>query len=61
VHPGANRLRLIGVTTAGGASTFAGEVLFASYCAGFKNIVEHRLQAWNGVVYRAPVLRSTLT
>jgi hypothetical protein len=37
---GVQRLRLIGVTT-GGISTFGLAVLFASNCAGFRNITLH--------------------
>lgn len=36
-------------------------VLLASNCAGFKNIALQPLQAWKGVSWRTPVLRSTLT
>jgi hypothetical protein len=54
------RLRRNCVTTSG-ISTLAFATLFASNCAGFRNITEHWLQALNGVSYRAPVLRSTLT
>jgi hypothetical protein len=35
------RLRLIGVTTAGGASTFGAAVLLVSNCAGLRNITLH--------------------
>jgi hypothetical protein len=57
----AHRLRLIGVTTVGGASMFGAAVLFASNCAGLRNIALQPLQAWNGVSYLTPVLRSTVT
>lgn len=39
------RLRLIGVTTASGASTFGFVVLFASNWAAFRNMTLQRLQA----------------
>jgi hypothetical protein len=57
---GAYRLRLIGVTTAGDASTLGFAVPLASNWAAFKNITLHRRQAQKGVSWRAPVLRSTL-
>jgi hypothetical protein len=44
--------------TIGGISTLGLAVLLASNGDGFKNIA---LQAWKGVSYLAPVLRSTLT
>jgi len=34
-------MRLIGVTTAGDASTFGAAVLFESNCAGLRNITLH--------------------
>jgi hypothetical protein len=37
----AHRFRLIGVTTAGGASTLAFAVLSLSNCAGLRNITLH--------------------
>jgi hypothetical protein len=54
-------VRLIGVTTVGGASTLGATVLLASNCAGLRNITLHWLQALNGVSYLAPDLRSTVT
>jgi hypothetical protein len=36
-------------------------VLFASNCAGLRNITLHWLQALKGVSYLAPLLRSTVT
>jgi hypothetical protein len=56
-----HRLRRIGVTTAGDASTLGAAVLFASNCAGLRTITLHWLQALKGVSYRAPLLRSTVT
>jgi hypothetical protein len=57
----AHRLRRIGVTTAGGASTLGFAVLFASNCAALRNMTLHPLQAQKGASYRAPFLRNTLT
>jgi hypothetical protein len=37
----AYRLRLITVTTAGGASMFGGAELLALHCCGFRNMTEH--------------------
>jgi hypothetical protein len=45
----------------GGISTLGLAVLLASNWLAFRNITLQRLQAWKGVSYRAPVLRSTLT
>jgi hypothetical protein len=50
------RRRRSGVTTAGGASMFGAAALFASNCAGFKNIALLPPQAWNGVSHRTSVL-----
>jgi len=44
-----HRLRLIGVTTCGGASTFGFAVLLASNWLAFRNITLQRLQAKKGV------------
>jgi hypothetical protein len=54
------RLRRIGVTM-GGISILGFAVLFGSNCAGLRNITLHWLHALNGVSYRTPVFRSTLT
>jgi hypothetical protein len=45
----ADGLRLMGVTTAGGASTFGFAVPLASNCAALVNITLQRLQAQKGV------------
>ena len=45
----AHRRCLVGVTTAGGASTSGFGALLASNWLAFTNITLQRLQAWNGV------------
>jgi hypothetical protein len=52
------RLRRIGVTTVGGASTFGFAVLFASNWLAFRNYTGYRHRMASHTV---PVLRSTLT